>query len=362
MTGTVVVPHAELLGAVASVFAGRGLARDRAATAAEALCHGDLTGVTSHGLVNLGRLYLPLLDSGRADARADLVVERDLGASVLADGRRALGLWSAAQAVDLACARAARHGVGVVALRDATHFGCAGYHAARAARRGMVGLVVSNCGGQRIARPPGGAVAMLGTNPLALACPAGDGHPFVLDMSTTVVPTGRVRQAARAGEPVPEGWLVDDDGLPVTDAGAFDRGEAHLRWLGGAPETGGYKGYGLGLLVEVLAALVPGAAVGPAREALTGDRGADDGGADDGIGVTAVVLAPDTLRGGFAGDAAGLFTALLACPPLPGADPVVYPGWHEGERAAWRRAHGVPVPERLYEELLAEAPELREAG
>ncbi|CAL9486468.1 2,3-diketo-L-gulonate reductase [Actinosynnema sp. ALI-1.44] len=279
---TVVVPYPTLLSTVTGVFADRGVPPDRARVAARALCHGDLTGVSSHGLVNLTRLYLPLLSSGRADPAADMLVTADLGACVHADARRALGLWSAAQAVDLAAARAARHGVGLVSLRGATHIGCAGFHAARAVEHGMVGLVASNCGGQRIAPPPGGREPLLGTNPLALACPAGERHPFVLDMSTTVVPTGRVRAAAREGREVPPGWLADEAGGPVTDPAAFDRGEARLLWLGGSPETGAYKGFGLGLLVEVLSALVPGAALGPAGGGSAGGGSAGGGSAGGG--------------------------------------------------------------------------------
>ncbi|NUT93901.1 MAG: Ldh family oxidoreductase [Saccharothrix sp.] len=373
---TVVVPYPTLLETVTGVFADRGVPPDRARVAARALCHGDLTGVSSHGVVNLARLYLPLLDSGRCDPVADMVVTTDLGACVHADARRSLGLWSAAQAVDLASARAARHGIGLVSLRGATHIGCAGFHAARAVEHGMVGLVASNCGAQRIAPPPGGREPLLGTNPLALACPAGDRHPFVLDMSTTVVPTGRVRAAAREGREVPEGWLADESGAPVTDAAAFDRGEARLLWLGGRPETGAHKGFGLGLLVEVLSALVPGAALGPLGGRAAGgapDGGAPDGrapdgrapdgrGADDDIGVVVLVIAPDRLRTGFGGDAGRLFEAVLGSPPLDPREPVVYPGWWEGERARWRRAHGVPLSEELYEQLRAVAPALRAAG
>ncbi|EME51188.1 Ldh family oxidoreductase [Amycolatopsis decaplanina] len=339
---TVLVPYETLLSLVTGIFRDRGVPGERAATAAAALCHGDLTGVTSHGTVNLTRLYLPLLDRGRMDPEADMHVQTDLGACVLADARRTLGLWSASQAMELACARASRYGIGMVSLRGATHIGCAGHHAARAVAHGMIGLIASNCGGQRIAPPPGGTAAMLGTNPLALACPAGDAHPFVLDMSTTVVPTGRVRAAAREGRTIPVGWLAAEDGSPVTDAAAFDRGEARLLWLGGDPETGAYKGFGLGLLVEILAALVPGAALGAVSA---------DGERDDDIGVLALAIAPDLLRTGFADDAATLFDAVRGWPAQDPGAPVVYPGWHEGERAARFREHGVPIPTAVYEEL-----------
>ncbi len=335
---------------VAQVFIARGMPSDRAAAAAEALCYGDLTGLHSHGLANLTRLYLPLFDQARVDPHAELEVLADRGAAVLVDAHRALGLWAAGEAMDLAVDRAATYGIGLVSVRAATHFGCAGHHAARALRRDMVGIVAANCGRQRIARPPGGRVAMLGTNPLSIAAPAGAHHPFVLDMSTTAVPTGRVRAAARAGLPVPEGWLADEAGDPVTDPAAFDRGEAHLLWLGGCG-TGAHKGFGLGLLVEVLAALVPGAGLGPDAEALVGNGGPS--GRDDDIGFFVAAIAPDALRpsGEVRRDAQRLFGALLACPPRCHDAPVRYPGWHEAQRAGAHRREGVPLAEPLYAEL-----------
>ncbi|MDA0567830.1 Ldh family oxidoreductase [Streptomonospora sp. S1-112] len=347
------VNHADLLACTARVLTAHGLAPDRAEAAAAALCHGDLTGVRSHGLANLERVYLPALRSGRIDPAAEPDVVSDLGACLLVDARRALGLWQAGTAVDLAVARARRHGAGLVWVRGATHFGCAGHHAARAADHGMVGIVAANCGRQRIAPPPGGLRPLLGTNPLSVAAPALPGHPFVLDMSTTAVPTGRVREAARAGRAVPEGWLADDLGRPVTDPAAFDRGEAHLRWLGQG--DGAYKGFGLGLAVEVLAALVPGAGLGPWPDSPGAGGGAPAAPADDDIGFLAAALAPEALRPGFAADAATMFAEVLACPPADPGAPVRYPGWHEAERAAAHRRGGVPLAEAVYRELAAAA-------
>jgi LDH2 family malate/lactate/ureidoglycolate dehydrogenase len=336
------VAHADLLTFTTAVFTRRGVPAARAAAAAEALCHGDLTGVTSHGLTNLTRLYLPLFDDARVDPAADLEVVRDLGACAVVDAHRALGLWAAGAAMDLAVERAGTHGVGLVSVRGSTHIGCAGHHACRAVARGMVGLVASNCGRQRIARPPGGLLPRLGTNPLSVAVPAEP--PFVLDMSTTVVPTGRVRAAAREGKAVPAGWLADDRGTPVTDPAAFDRGAAHLRWLGGDPETGAYKGFGLGLVVEVLSALLSGAGFGPSIR---------EGGRDDDIGLFLLAIAPDLLRpaGAFAADAQEVFTTLLDCPPADPARPVRYPGWPEAETARRYRRDGIPLSDGLFAEL-----------
>lgn len=351
-SGVTLVAYQELVSFTAGVFTARGVPAERARTAAEALCYGDLAGMSSHGLVNLTRLYLPLFDQARVEPAAEPEILSDLGACALVDARRGLGLWVASEAMDSAVRRAGTYGVGVVSVRGATHFGCAGYHAARAVRHDAIGLITANCGQQRIARPPGGRQAMLGTNPLSVAAPAGSHHPFVLDMSTTVVPTGRIRAAARFGRQVPEGWLADDHGNPVTDPAAFDRGAAHLLWLGGEPGTGGYKGYGLGLLVEVLAALTSGAGAGPAPAALTGDGGPS--GCDDDIGFLAVAIAPGALRplADFRRDAESLFGALLACHPVQQDVPVRYPGWHEAQRVEEHLRVGVPLPAALCAELV----------
>jgi LDH2 family malate/lactate/ureidoglycolate dehydrogenase len=140
----------------------------------------------------------------------------------------------------------------------------------------------------------------------------------------------------------------------VTDPAAFDRGDAHLLWLGGTG-PGRYKGYGLGLAVEVLAALVSGATCGPGPQALAGDG--TPGGRDDDIGYLAIALAPAALRpaGDVRHDAATLFGSLLACPPVRPAAPVRYPGWHEAQAAARHRRRGVPLAEGVLADLRAVA-------
>ncbi|WP_054051393.1 Ldh family oxidoreductase [Alloactinosynnema sp. L-07] len=346
-TAQVRVPQAELLDFTAAVFAAHGVPAERARAAAAALCHGDITGAGSHGLVNLSRIYLPLLESGRARADAKPLVLTDLGATVLLDARGALGLWAAGEAMELAVRRASDYGIGMVSVRGATHFGCAGHHALRAVDHGMIGVVAANCGHQRIARPPRGRLPMLGTNPLSVAAPAGEHPPFLLDMSTTAVPTGKVRAAARAGESIPAGWLADDRGAPITDPTRFDAGEAHLSWLG-APGAGEYKGFGLGLMVEVLAALVPGAGLGPSPAAFAADRTPDDD-----IGYLMLAIAPAALRspGQYRRDAGALFGSVLGCPPVDPGDTVSYPGCPEAANAAEAAEFGVPLTGAVHAEL-----------
>jgi LDH2 family malate/lactate/ureidoglycolate dehydrogenase len=341
------VPVPALIDFTAAVFTAHGVPTARALAAAKALCHGDIVGASSHGLTNLTRIYLPLLESGRAQADAEPQVLADLGATVLLDARGTLGLWQAGEAMDEAARRAAEFGIGMVSVRGATHFGCAGHHALRAVEHGMIGVVAANCGHQRIARPPRGRIPMLGTNPLSVAAPAGAHPPFLLDMSTTAVPTGKVRAAAGVGESIPAGWLADDRGEPVTDPTRFDTGDAHLTWLGG-PGSGEYKGFGLGLMVEVLAALVPGAGLGPSPAALAADRAPDDN-----IGFLVLAIAPAALRGAaeFEQDAGSLFGSILGCPPLRTGDAVSYPGCPEARHAADAAESGVAMSRALYGEL-----------
>ncbi|WP_419992754.1 Ldh family oxidoreductase [Streptomyces boninensis] len=341
--GTVRLDYHDLLGFTAEVFTKRGLAPDRAEAAARALVHGDLTGITSHGLANLTRLYLPLFDERRADPDADLEIVADRGAAVLVDSHNALGLWSARASMDLALERAETYGVGLVSLYNGTHFGVAGHFTGHAAAQGAIGFIASNCGGQRIIRPPGAVDPLLGTNPFSVAVPVGDYPPYVLDMSTTVVPTGRIRVAARDGRTIPEGWLADDAGNPVTDPAAFDRGEAHLQWLGGRPETGSFKGYALSLMVETLAALLPGAETGPTSES----------GRDDNIGFFALAIAPGRLRAhsDFLMQSEELFGALLNARAVDPDRPVRYPGWPEAQHAREALSHGVPLSAALFGEL-----------
>ena len=140
---------------------------------------------------------------------------------------------------------------------------------------------------------------------------------------------------------MPPGWLEDDDGQPVTDPAAFDRGEAELLWLGGAPETGAFKGFGLGLVVEVLAALVSGAGMGPSRRRCSATAGRP---APTTTSASSCWPSRRTRSGpGSSPSVRALFGTLLGCPPAR-SGPVSYPGWREAEQAEENRRVGVPMP------------------
>lgn len=330
MTASTVVERDALCRFYRSAFEAAGVSATVSEVSASALVFADARGVESHGAANLERIYVPGLLSGRIDPTAEprLVVERS--AVALLRGESCLGFLAAQAAMEEAIARARRFGIGAVGVFDSTHCGSMAFYTEAAIAAGMLGLAFTNLGGQGILRPSGGAVPMVGTNVLAASAPAERHPPFSLDMSTAVVSTGRLRTAMRREERIPEGWLVDDDGSPVEDPAAYFDGSAHLQFLGGSAETGGYKGYGLALLVDVLCGILVGGRVGPRRE--RGPNGNDE----EGIGHFMVAIDIDGFRstGDFRRDLDEMLGALLDCPPAAPGCSVAYPGLREAEAEA----------------------------
>lgn len=318
------------------VFRAVGVAPASAARTAEVLSYADLRGIDTHGVANLERVYVHKIEAGTIDvaARPVLVVRR--GAVAVLDGRRGLGPPAAARAMHLAVRAATRFGVGATTLRGGSHFGAAGYYSRMAARTGMIGLAATNLGTQAIAPPPGGRRPLLGTNPISLAAPAGELPFFVLDMSTTVAAGGKVREAARRGARVPAGWLADAAGRSVTDPRAYLDGTAFLQFAGGV------KGYGLAVLVEVLAGVLAGAAAAPVS------AGEDDGN----VGHFFLALDPVAFgRDHFTRGMDRLLGSLLDCPPADPDHPVTYAGHREHQTRRARLVDGVPLDGPLYDSL-----------
>lgn len=355
----VVIAYDELESFCRRVFEACGVPGAASERAAAALCFGDLVGNRTHGVANLSGTYVTRLDDGRIDATAACVEVARTAAAVVLDAQQGLGLAVGCTAIDLACDLAREQGIGACLVRNSSHLGCLGYYTSQASARGLVGIAASNCGRQRIAPPPGGAVPLFGTNPFSVSAPAGAMPPFLLDMSTTVVPTGRIRAADRQSERIPEGWMIDRRGLPVTDPAALESGDAHLLLLGGSPTGGAYKGLGLTLLVDILCGALAGSAAGPKRAALSAGRAptADD----EGVGHSFIVIDPGSLRGreGFGADMAELLSTVADCPPLSGEGSLAYPGLREAQHAAQVREAGVELMPWLVDSLTELADRFR---
>src|SRR6478735_3448152 len=223
-----------------------------AAGVAEVLVEADLTGVDSHG-VHLLLMYVTRLRSAQIRADATIDVLDDSGSTVWLDAGLGVGQIAGLRAADLVVERARAHGVASVSVREATHLGAIGVYTRRIAEQGIVCLCVQN--GPTVVPPYGGVTPMFSTNPISYAIPTGRHPTIVYDIATTAVAGNRLLLAKRRGDVTfPEGWACDEQGRPTTDTQAAS--VWNLQWFGG------HKGYGLGLLVEILAGVLAGSSYG----------------------------------------------------------------------------------------------------
>ena len=243
-----------------ALFHATGISEKASTTMAEALVEADLAGLPSHGVMQ-GEVYLARLRAGSLTTaeQAERVVDRD--AMAVLDAHNMLGHLAAAQAVDLAVEKARRFGIAAVAVRNAFHFGAAGRYAAMAAKAGCVGIVMANTKATMPA--PGGAQALVGTNPIAVAIPTADEPAIVLDMATSAGSVGKIRMAGKAGRAIPEGWAVAADGSPTTDPAEALKGLLL--------PAAGPKGFGLSLIVDLLCGLLSSGIWGEAIPTIHGD-------------------------------------------------------------------------------------------
>ncbi len=334
MTGALRVPAGALERLVRESFTGLGLEAEDAAAAAAVLLYANLRGIPSHGISRLPA-YMRRVGAGSARGTAGMRVVAERGGLVRVDAAGALGPAAALRATDLAIERAAAHGLGVVALGGAGHFGAAGFYAMRAARAGMLALVASN--GPAGIAPHGAGAPFLGSNPLAIAAPIPGRDEFVLDIATSVVARGKVIAARDAGEPIPAGVAIDATGQPTTDA------EAAL--AGSLLPFGGAKGSGLAMAIQLLAVLLAGADFDRDAAPMFGDPARRQN-----LGQIFLVLDPAGIadRSGPArlGD---LMAALHRLPPREGEGSVRYPGERAAQRERESLRLGVVVEARELE-------------
>lgn len=336
---TVPVGADALAGFVERVLAAVGTRPDDAASVARVLVDADLRGIESHGVARLSA-YVRLVDLGFVDLAAEPQVASRSGATAVVDAANGFGQPAAELAVDVACELAAEHGVGWVVVRHSNHFGVVGYYTRRAAARGLVAFGGTNSAA--VVVPTRGAHRYLGTNPLAFAAPGATGPGISLDMSTSAVAGGKLEVASREGRSIPDGWVLTPDGEPTTDPAQGIAAGGGLLPLGGTEEHGSHKGYGLGLMVEVLSSGLVGGPFGPGVGPLTSST--PTGPAD----VSHFVMALDPERfsvpGGLGAHVDRLGGELRALPPVDADRPVLVPGDPEEATRQERRAWGIPIP------------------
>jgi L-2-hydroxycarboxylate dehydrogenase (NAD+) len=258
----VYVPADVLQEFVEQVFAALGTPPEDARICAEVLVASDRRGIESHGVGRL-EVYYDRIRAGVQLVETAIELVHETETTALIDGHHGMGAVIAYRAMRLAMDKARQYGVGSVAVRNSTHFGIAGYYALMAAQEGMMGLALTNA--RPVIPPTFGVEPMLGTNPIAFAAPSDAGFPFCFDAATSTVSRGKIEVLARAEKPTPEGWVIDAAGAPLIDSKQILRGleigATMLLPLGGAgEETGGYKGFDLASMVEILCASLCGGA------------------------------------------------------------------------------------------------------
>ncbi|PJJ54706.1 Ldh family oxidoreductase [Hymenobacter chitinivorans] len=254
---THIFPYNQLFTFTESVFLSLGCPAEDATLATEVLLSADLRGIDSHGVARLIG-YVRLWEAGRINATPRVGIVHETPSTAVVDGDGGLGLVVAPKAMTIALEKARVAGTGWVSVKNSNHFGIAGYHAMKALAHDMIGMAMTNA--SPLVAPTYSLDRLLGTNPIAVAIPAGEQPDFVADFATTTAANGKLEIAQRKQIPVPEGWVQNADGSGSTDANAVKNGGALLP-LGG--ETGSHKGYCLGSIVDIFSAVLSGANYGP---------------------------------------------------------------------------------------------------
>ena len=340
------VPARAIAGFIADALAAVGLPPADAGKVAELMTEADLTGADAHGVFRLAQ-YVRRLRGGAVNPRPDIKVERTAPATALVDGDNGMGHLVMARAAETAVALARETGFAWVGARHSNHAGAAGVYAALPLAHGMVGIysVVASANHMAIW---GGVETLLGTNPIAFAIPAGEEAPVVLDIATTVVSYGTVKNYRLQGKTMPEGWMVSTrDGKPLTDPDKSAEGLLN--------PIGGYKGSGLALVLGLLAGPLNGAAFG--REVFDFNDNEEDA-CNTGHFIMALDVKRFTPLDAFKSEMDRHLRELRSGRALPGFDAIRLPGHERRRRRQDRLDHGVPMPAELVAQLDALAGEL----
>jgi L-2-hydroxycarboxylate dehydrogenase (NAD+) len=325
---------------------------------ADNLVQADLRGISSHGVARLRRYVNGLRDRVML-ARPLMEVVHETATTALIDGGGGLGQPVSAGAMRLAIKKAQEVGAGFVAVRNSNHYGIASYYAMMALEHEMIGISMTNAA--VLVVPTFGRDAMLGTNPISVAAPAGEARAFVLDMATSTVSRGKLEVYDRQEKPLPQGWATDEHGMPTDDAGRvlknlLARAGGGLLPLGGAGELlSGHKGYGLALLVDVLCGVLPGAGYANTIYPKTPDGKP----LPANVGHFFGALRVDAFRplDEFKATMDDVIRRLKNSPKAEGAERIYIHGEKEFEMEEERRANGVVLHPKVAADLKAIADE-----
>ncbi|TDH26444.1 Ldh family oxidoreductase [Segetibacter sp. 3557_3] len=332
-----------------NVFCNIGCNPGDAKLATSVLLSADLRGVDSHGVARLTG-YVRLWEVGRVNAAPAIKVSYETPSTAVVDGDAGLGLVVAPFAMKVAIGKARIAGTGWVSVKNSNHYGIAGYHAMLALEDDMIGISMTNA--SALVAPTFSIERMLGTNPIAVAIPAGDQPPFVADFATTTAANGKLEILQRKQEPAPFGWVQNKDGQPSTDANELKSGGALLP-LGGDREHGSHKGYALGSIVDIFSAVLSGASYGPWAPPFPAYVPMPENMPGVGLGHFFGAMRVDAFRPAseFKAHMDNWINRFRAATPVPGEEKVLIPGDIEREMEVFRMAGGIPLVDPVVQDL-----------
>jgi LDH2 family malate/lactate/ureidoglycolate dehydrogenase len=313
------------------------------------MAEADLQGSDGHGVTRLPQ-YARRIRAGGFNVRPDIRVVREQAGTALLHGDNGMGHLVMKRAAEIAIEKARQTGIAWVSSQFSNHAGPASLYASMPLAHDMIGLYFA-VGNANHLPPWGGLDMLLSTNPIAAAIPAGDENPIILDMATTVAAYGKVKAKALRGETMPEGWMVDREGRPLTDPKRADEGM--LLPLGGV--EAGYKGYGLALIIGLLAGTLGGAALG--REVIDFNHD-DESVTNTGQAIAAINVAAFGDVGIFKASVDRLVRDLRGSSRMPGVDRIYVPGERSHQTRAVRTRDGIPIAAALMRQLGQLADEL----
>lgn len=340
-------------------FKAAGVPEEDARICADVLITADKRGIDSHGAGRFKTIYYDRIKDGIQNPVTNFEIVRDGPTTAVVDGHDGMGHVIGKKAMQLAIDKASKYGMGMVAVRNSTHYGIAGYYALMAANAGMIGITGTNA--RPSIAPTFGVENMLGTNPLVFGIPTDEEFPFILDCATSVSQRGKIEVYDRAGKSIPEGWVIDEEGKTRTDTHQIltdlTKGKAALTPLGGiGEETAGYKGYGYATVVELLsAALQDGAYM---KQLLGFDENGKKAPYRLGHFFIAINISsfidPDRFKK-ISGD---ILRGLRASKKMPGQDKIFTAGEKEYIIGIERKDKGVPLNTALQEQFIQVRDEL----